>query len=298
VRRKGSDWILEESWRLIAHRAMLRRTDRLCQMGGRHLHHQIGASLCKDKVDQTAQVGCAIESKLVGGNAQEAFHHLKGWYQAVSEMQAKPCYHTMKRQTSEQVDLYTRRASPGNPLPINYGPIKINNDAPSDKEIWLATSELSNGRAAGASRMRAKHVKDWLRGIRWEEDAKDQGAPGDGDNWQLFAHLVQATWTYGIIPRQILWIIVVLIPKGDRDYHGIGLLEPIWKVIKQIIGCRLNSIQLHDSLTDAAINAGQGPQSSRQSWCSSFHTWSCSPFTGYYSTSGRPLTRWIGSNAL
>ena len=75
--------------------------------------------------------------------------------------------------------------------------------------------------------MRPKHVKDWLQGVRREEDAKGQGAPGDGDDWRLFAHLVQATWTYGIVPCQLLWIIVVLIPKGGGDYCGIGLLEPI-----------------------------------------------------------------------
>ncbi len=163
---------------------------------------------------------------------QEAFCHLKGWYRTASEMQVKPCYHTMERQTSERVDLYIRRALPGNPLPINYGPIKINDNAPLDKEIWLVTSELSKGQATGASRMRTKHVKDWLRGVHQEEDAKGQGSPDNGDNWQLFAHLVQATWNYGIVPCQLLWIIAVLIPKGGGDYRGIGLLEPIWKMIK------------------------------------------------------------------
>jgi hypothetical protein len=98
---------------------MLRCTSHLCQTGGRCLHCQIGASLCKDRVDRTAQVGCAIKSELGGWNVQEAFRHLKGWYRAATETQAKPCYHTMERQTSEQVNLYTRRVSPGNPLPIN-----------------------------------------------------------------------------------------------------------------------------------------------------------------------------------
>jgi hypothetical protein len=81
-------------------------------------------------------------------------------------MQAKLCYHTMECQTLERVHLYTRKVLPGNPLPINYGPIKINNDAPSDKEIQLATSKLLNNQAVSASGMRAKHVKDWLRGVR------------------------------------------------------------------------------------------------------------------------------------
>jgi hypothetical protein len=153
----------------------------------------------------------------------------------------------MEHKTLEQVDLYIRRALPGNPLPINYGPIKINNDTPSDKEIRLATSKLSNGQAAGASRMHTEHVKDWLWGVCREEDAKGQGAPSNGDNWQLFAHMVQATWTYSIVPCQLLWIIVILIPKGGGDYLSIGLLGPIWKVIEQVIDHRLDSIQLHNS---------------------------------------------------
>jgi hypothetical protein len=185
---------------------------------------------------------------LQGEICRKPFCHLTGWYRAALERQAKPCYHTMEHQTLEWVDLYTRRVLPGNPISINYGPIKINNDAPSDEEIRLATSKLSNGRAAGASGMRAKHVKDWLWGVCQEEDAKGQGAPGGGDNWRLFAHLIKATWTYGINPRQLLWIIVVLIPKGGGDYCGIGLFEPIWKVIERVIDCRLDSIQLHDSL--------------------------------------------------
>ncbi len=76
---------------------------------------------------------------------QEAFCHLKGCYRAASEMQAKPCFPTMERQTLETVDLYERRGSPGYPLPINVERIEINNDVPSDREIRLAAGKLSNG---------------------------------------------------------------------------------------------------------------------------------------------------------
>jgi hypothetical protein len=34
MRRKQNNWILEESWQLLAHRAMLHCTGRLCQTGG------------------------------------------------------------------------------------------------------------------------------------------------------------------------------------------------------------------------------------------------------------------------
>ena len=78
-KRQWNDWISEETWQLIAHRAMLRRAGRLCQTGGRRLHRQIGTALRNDRRDRTARVGESIVAELAGGNVQEAFRHLKGW---------------------------------------------------------------------------------------------------------------------------------------------------------------------------------------------------------------------------
>ena len=164
----------------------------------------------------------------------------------------------MDRQTAERVDLYTRRQSPGKPLPINIDPVEIDDNPPSDGEMRTAVGELTNGQATGASGMRAKHVKAWLSDIRREEDPNDQGAEGAGDNWRLFMRLVQAAWTYGVIPRQLLWSIVVLLPKGGGDYRGIGLLEPILKCIERVIDHRLNAIGLHDSLHGCRDKRGTG----------------------------------------
>ncbi len=61
TQQKRSNWISEESWRLITHRAMLRRTGCLCQTGGRRMKRQIGALLCKDCTDSTERVGTLIE---------------------------------------------------------------------------------------------------------------------------------------------------------------------------------------------------------------------------------------------
>ena len=46
--------------------------------------------------------------------------------------------------------------------------------------------------------------------------------------------------------------------KGRGDYHGIGLLEPIWKVLKRIMDHRLNTIELHDCLHGCCSNHGTG----------------------------------------
>jgi hypothetical protein len=71
---------------------------------------------------------------------------------------------------------------------------------------------------------------------------------GAGDRWRALAQLVQAVWEEGRISLQLGWVVTVLIPKGGGDYHGIGLLEPIWKVIERMMDHWLKVIALHDSL--------------------------------------------------
>ena len=80
-----------------------------------------------------------------------------------------------------------------------------------------------------------------------EEDPKVMAGGGEGDNKRLFVQLIQAIWEEGKVPRRPHWVIVVLIFKGGM-YQGIGLLEPIWKVVETIMDKRLNNLELHDCL--------------------------------------------------
>ena len=76
-----------------------------------------------------------------------------------------------------------------------------------------------------------------------------EGFQGRGDPWQLLVKLVQHIWETGDIPYQMLRVVVVLIPKGSSgDYHGIGLLEVVWKLIERVVNERLSKIELHDTL--------------------------------------------------
>jgi hypothetical protein len=66
--------------------------------------------------------------------------------------------------------------------------------------------------------MHAEDVKAWLHGITHKEDPEVGPAnKGAGDNWCMLLKLVEAVWDHSKIPPQLLWIIVVLIPKGGRD---------------------------------------------------------------------------------
>jgi hypothetical protein len=212
-----------------------------------------------DRAAQTAQVGAAIKAELAGGDVQRAFWCLKGWYRNTSDSMARPCTQTMERQTAERVALYARRDSPGDPLPINIDPVHIDNGTPTDAEIRDAVQRLTNGRAPGASGMRTEDVKHWLHGIRRKKDSKTgMGNETVGDYWRMFLTLVQAVWDHDNIPPQLLWVIVVLIPKGGGNYQGIGLLEPMWKVCKQVMDTRLNGIPLHKSLHGCHNGRGTG----------------------------------------
>jgi hypothetical protein len=106
AKRHLRDWMSDKMWLLIKRRTSLCRAGRLRWCVGQRMQRAIYALL---KVDHTAcmvQVGESIVAGLTKGNVHEAFHHLKGWYQAAMETQARPCFQTMERQTVECVDLY------------------------------------------------------------------------------------------------------------------------------------------------------------------------------------------------
>jgi hypothetical protein len=187
-----------------------------------------------------------IEAELAKGDVQEAFCLLKGWYQAAPETVARPCSQTMAQQTEEQVELYQRQDSPRELLPINLQGPAIADKVPSDHKIRDAAWDLLSGRAGGASKMHAEDIKRWLHGITLEEDPKKgPNNVGEGDNWCLLVGLIQAIWMQGKILQQLTWMIAVLLPKGGRDYRGINLLEPLWKVVEHIMDRRLNTLPLH-----------------------------------------------------
>ena len=53
-------------------------------------------------------------------------------------------------------------------------------------------------------------------------------------------------WQHGEIPTELVWTILVLIPKGNTNLWGIILLETLWKVAEAIIDTNTRaSIRFH-----------------------------------------------------
>jgi hypothetical protein len=183
------DWMHDNMWLLIKRRTSLRRAGRLRQSEGRRMQHAIYAALKKDCAARMAEVGELIIAELAEGNVHEAFRPLKGWYREASETQGKPCPQTMERQTAERVELYRRCNSPGLPITLDHTETgnEIQDETPDEEEIGAAVRELTNGRSAGVSRMRAEHLKGWLNGAKLEEEPKtgpaNVGAETHGRRW-------------------------------------------------------------------------------------------------------------------
>ena len=56
-----------------------------------------------------------------------------------------------------------------------------------------------------------------------------------------------------------MWQAVVLIPKGKKDYRGIGPVEVMWNIVAEILNRRLTaSITFHDFLHGFREGRGTG----------------------------------------
>ena len=125
--------------------------------------------------------------------------------------------------------------------------------------------------------MRAEHVKRWIAAVqRSEKDritaggegratATETGGPEDtstqegADNWTRFVDLVQLALREGKLAEEVMWQAVVLIPKGEKDFRGIGLVEVMWKVVAAILNCRFTaSITYHNFLHVFWAGCGTG----------------------------------------
>ena len=195
----------------------------LTQQGTKCWGQWITASLNQERTKRADNVTCSIEGHFKSGDLKEAWCCLKGWYTVASVMPPKACHNSTDKQTAEREELYWKASHPGNPIPIDAETFDLDDLIPEDAEIRVLAAVLRNGRAEGSGRVRAEHMKTWLCGTIEDED---NGKENTGDLWQLLFRLVQAIWDKGEIPQQMLWMVVILLPKGGGDFRGIGLLKP------------------------------------------------------------------------
>ena len=95
-----------------------------------------------------------------------------------------------------------------------------------------------------------KGQRQYSAGQGGEGTEKRRGnTPAGMSNWERVVDLVQAAFGEERFVEENMWKVVVLIPKGNRDYLGIRLVEVIWKVVANISNLWIiPSITFHDFL--------------------------------------------------
>ena len=90
----------------------------------------------------------------------------------------------------------------------------------------------------------------------------------EASNWERVFSLVQTAFREGILTEEAMWQAVVLIPKGEKDYRGIGLVELMWKVEAATLNRRLTaSVTFHNSLHGVRVGRGTGTATLKAASC-------------------------------
>ena len=117
------------------------------------------------------EAGKEVE-KILGSDPplhREAWHRMKGWYQATVERVSPPTRVTLGRITAEQVDLYSYVPPQGGNIPISVEPFLVDDSVSTEDKIEWAVTRLQNHCSRGGSVMRDEHLKGWLAEARKKE---------------------------------------------------------------------------------------------------------------------------------
>ena len=91
-----------------------------------------------------------------------------------------------------------------------------------------AVRRLRLHRVGKHTHLRAEHFKQW----QWKAYPGGQSkTPLRRERWVCLVDLVHRMWCTGVIPQDLGWTILILIPKVTTNTRGIFLLETLWKVV-------------------------------------------------------------------
>jgi hypothetical protein len=254
-RQAKAPWISDDTWKLIDARASKAKNRSFKPGEQQRLSRRIKRALARDRKQRTITAGKTIEHHLQQGRLQQAWNNLKHWYKHASDRPPKPTRLDLQTISNEYRTLYSQIQPPDEPLNIHIpAPYDIDDTIPDEKEIATAVRQLKNGRVPGPSGIRAEYLKELQT-----QSKRENATAEDKLGWNQLCHVIQQIFETGLIPTEMTWSILVLIPKSSGGTQGIGLLEAMWKVISTIISNRLQqSIDFHEALHGFRAEHGTG----------------------------------------
>ena len=193
----------------------------------------------------TEDIGACMETTQgASQDIQGNYNILNRWYRELLSRQPNPSRSDLENVSKDYATQYQREEpSPlGRPVPKHVNQFQIYNRVPAEASVfWLRLK-----RTGGHMHLWVKHFNMWLRE---EYPQKEASAPTPKpEKWMKLVELVQFMWDHGTIPAKMVWTILILIPKGNTDNQGIGILEVLWKVMEDIIDTRIKkAVESHDA---------------------------------------------------
>ena len=87
-----------------------------------------------------------------------------------------------------------------------------------------------------------EHMQYWLKAVTCEDRS-------DTENWDRVVDIPQTDFWYGRLHMECTWQVVVLIPKDNGEFKGIGIVKVLWNVLLGIINCSISAtVQFHDMM--------------------------------------------------
>ena len=126
--------------RLVNKRVSARQDPAKDQPLIQRLGRAIRASRTTDRRHRSEEAGAEVEA-LVGADPplqREAWHRIKGWYQAAVDHAPPPAQVTLERIKAERVELYSYVSSLGKNIPISVQPFPVDDSVPTEYEIEWA----------------------------------------------------------------------------------------------------------------------------------------------------------------
>jgi Reverse transcriptase (RNA-dependent DNA polymerase) len=253
-------WMSANTIRLLDTCAALRRNPQHSRQRARVLTRQIKASLRVDRHRRAEEAALAIGQCLdtedgAVPDLQGAWDIAKRWYRHASARPHKPSRENLIGTSTTFQALYTAEqpSPPGLPIPVSVAPFAIPDGPPTEDEIRDAVKRMRRRRATGQTGMRAEDFQQWAL----EAFPDNENAPNRA-RWDKLVAILTRMWETGEIPTELTWTILVLVPKGNGDSRGIGLLESLQKLSDTIMDTRLKaSIRFHEML-HAGFRAERG----------------------------------------
>ena len=196
-------------------------------------------SLQKDRRERIRKTSTKIKQKLKRQDIIGAFEILKHWYRKFTGKALKPCPVDLKKTRETYKELFTKNEfSDVNPYDFHYEGEDVNDNVPSESEIITALFKMRSRKAPGLTRISVDHLKMWYNLAHPKEGEEiDKDAM---ETWTKIVKIIQRAFRDGETPDAFWYGVLVIIPKDDKGgVRGIGLLEPIHKLISQIINLRM-----------------------------------------------------------